>query len=80
MDFLLTILQVLFSALTMGLAIFGLLTENFEYQSLMLFSMGLMILVMGIRELRKEKKAFAYFIMSAAAFILYVSIEGFFLN
>jgi len=80
MDFLLTILQVLFSALTMGLAIFGLLTENFEYQNLMLLSMGLMILVMGIRELRKEKKAFAYFIMLAAAFILYVSIEGFLLN
>lgn len=80
MDFLLTILQVLFSALTMGLAIFGLLTENFEYQNLMLLSTGLMILVTGIRELRKEKKAFAYFLMLAAAFMLYVSIEGFLLN
>lgn len=80
MDYLLTILQILFSALTMGLAIFGLFTENFEYQNLLLLSMGLMVLVMGIRELRKEKKAFAYIIMLAAAFILYVSIEGFLLN
>lgn len=80
MDFLLTILQILFSVLTLGLAIFGILTENFEYQNFMLLSMGLTILVMGIRELRKEKKAFAYFIILAAAFMLYVSIESFLLN
>lgn len=77
MDFLLTILQILFAALTLGLAIFGLLTENFEYQYLMLLSMGLMILIMGIRELKKEKKIFAYFMILAAAFILYVGIESF---
>lgn len=76
----LTILQILFSVLTLGLAIFGILTENFEYQNFMLLSMGLTILVMGIRELRKEKKAFAYFIILAAAFMLYVSIESFLLN
>lgn len=75
----LTILQILFAALTLGLAIFGLLTENFDYQYLMTLSMGVMILVMGVRELQKEKKAFAYFMILTAAFMLYVSIEGFLL-
>lgn len=73
----LNVLQALLAILTLGLAIFGLITENFDYQHFMLLSMGLMILVMGIRELRKEKKAFAYFIILAAAFILYVAVERF---
>ena len=73
MSFLLTILHILLTVLTLGLALFALLTQNFDYQYYTLLSMGLMILVMGIKELRKEKKIFAYFIILAAAYILFVA-------
>ena len=73
MGFLLTILHILLTVLTLGLALFALLTQNFDYQYYTLLSMGLMILVMGIKELRKEKKGFAYFIILAAAFVLFVA-------
>lgn len=73
MGFLLTILHILLTVLTLGLALFALLTQNFDYQYYTLLSMGLMILVMGIKELRKEKKGFAYFIILAAAYILFVA-------
>lgn len=71
----LTILHILFTILTFGFALFGLITQNFDYQNLMVLSMGLMILIMGIKELRKEKKVFSYFIISAAAFVIFVAIE-----
>ena len=77
MDLLLTILHILFAVLTGGLALFGILTQNFDYQHFMVLSMGLMILITGIKELRKEKKAFAYLIILAAAFILFVAINVF---
>lgn len=73
MSFVLTILHILFAILTFGLALFGLLTQNFDYQYYMLLSMGLMILVMAIKDLRKEKKVFAYLMFLAAAFVLFVA-------
>lgn len=52
----LTILHTIFGVLTFGLAIFSLITKNFEYRHFMLLSMSLMFLIMGIKEFRKEKK------------------------
>ena len=72
---LLTILHTLFAVITLGLALLGLITKNFDYQYYMLLSMGLMILVMGIKEIQKEKKFFAYPMLLAAAFILFVAGE-----
>ena len=77
MDLLLKILHILFAVLTFGLALFGLITQNFNYQHFMVLSMGLMLLVMGLKELRKKKKASAYLIMLAAAFVLFVAINVF---
>ncbi|ANU12341.1 hypothetical protein BBH88_18620 (plasmid) [Planococcus antarcticus DSM 14505] len=71
----LTILHILLAVLTLGLALFALLTQNFDYQYYTLLSLGLMILVMGIKELRKEKKIFAYLIILVAAYILFVAGE-----
>lgn len=73
----LTVLQALFAILTFGLAVFALLTQNFDYRHFMMLAMGLMMLVMGIKELRKEKKMIAYFIILAASFALFVAIDGF---
>ncbi|MGH2317958.1 DUF3953 domain-containing protein [Planococcus sp. SE5232] len=73
----LTVLHILFGVLTFGLAIFSLITKNFEYRHFMLLSMSLMLLVMGIKEFRKEKKTTAYSLIFASVFALVVAIQGF---
>lgn len=77
MDILLTILHIIFGVLTFGLAIFGLLTKNFDYQYLMFFSMSVVMLVMGIKEFRLKRKANGYSLVLVAAFALFVAIQGF---
>ena len=79
MNFLLTILHTIFGVLTFGLAIFSLITKNFEYRHFMLLSMSLMFLIMGIKEFRKEKKATAYSLVLVSVFALIVAIQGFIL-
>ena len=74
---LLTILHILFAALTFGFAVYGLLTKNFEYQHFMILSMGMMILVMGLKEFRGKRKWVAYLMFLAAAFILFVTASIF---
>ena len=76
-DFLLTILHLLFAVLTFGFALYGLLTQNFDYQYFMFLFMGLMFLVMGLKELRNQRKVLAYFLILTAAFILFVAINGY---
>lgn len=73
----LTILHILFAALTFGFALYGLLTQNFEYQNFMILSMGMMLLVMGIKELRGKRKWVAYLMFLAAAFVLFVAASIF---
>ncbi len=75
----LTILHTIFGVLTFGLAIFSLITKNFEYRHFMLLSMSLMFLIMGIKEFRKEKKATAYSLVLLSVFALIVAIQGFIL-
>ena len=75
----LTILHIVSGVLTFGLAIFSLITKNFEYRHFMLFSMSLMFLIMGIKEFRKEKKATAYSLVLVSVFALIVAIQGFIL-
>ncbi|MEK6190442.1 MAG: DUF3953 domain-containing protein [Carnobacterium alterfunditum] len=75
----LTILHTIFGVLTFGLAIFSLITKNFEYRHFMLLSMSLMFLIMGIKEFRKEKKATAYSLVLVSVFALIVAIQGFIL-
>lgn len=77
MTFLLTILHILFGVLTFGLAIFGLLTKNFDYQYVMFFSMSMMMLIIGIKEFRQKRKAIGYTLVLVAAFALFVAIQGF---
>lgn len=74
---LLTLLHILFAALTFGFAVYGLLTKNFEYQHFMILSMGMMMLVMGIKEFRRKRKWVAYLMFLATAFSLFVAANIF---
>ncbi|MFC4024672.1 hypothetical protein ACFOUV_12785 [Oceanobacillus longus] len=73
----LKIIRIILSVITLLLAGYGLLSDNFVLQSLMIFFLGLLILVMGIDEFNKGKKGFGYLCIAIAIFI---SIQSFFLN
>ncbi|MBM4760792.1 DUF3953 domain-containing protein [Bacillus sp. B15-48] len=46
----------------------------------MMFFMGAMLLVMGISEIKSERKRLGIFCMSASLFVFYVAVKGFLLN
>ena len=73
----LTMLRLLFAIITMVLAVFGLITKNFDYQAYAFLFLGLMALVMGIQEMQKKKKMMGWFSFIASVFFLYVAIQSF---
>lgn len=76
----LMILIIVFSVIAGALAVYGLATQNFEYQAFMMLFLGLMMLVMGIQEIQKERKLIGWLLIVVFAFSLYVSIQSFMLN
>ena len=68
------------SIATFTLAVYGLITSNFEFNHIMIFLLGLTMLVMGIEEYKKERKTIGTLLVGVFIFLLFVSIEGFLLN
>lgn len=77
---LLKILHFVFSVIAISLAAYGLITKNFEFQHYMIFFLGLMMLVMGLQEFKKERKAYGWLFIIVFLFSLFVSIQGFLLS
>ncbi|MCA1042244.1 YczI family protein [Bacillus infantis] len=75
----LMILRVILAVISASIAVYGLITANFEFQSYMLFFLGLMMLVMGLEEFQKERKVMGWISIMAFVFVLFVSLQGFFL-
>ncbi|HLT55427.1 MAG TPA: DUF3953 domain-containing protein [Bacillota bacterium] len=73
----LKIARAIISVIVILLAGYGLITENFSFQPLMLFFLGLLLLVIGIGELQKGQKPGGYLCMAIGVFI---SLESFFLS
>ncbi|WP_342388908.1 DUF3953 domain-containing protein [Salinicoccus bachuensis] len=73
------VLRLIFSITTAGLALYGLFTDNYELMPWMFLSMSFLLLAMGIDEFLKGRKVFGVFSLIAFAFVLYVSLDGFFL-
>lgn len=77
---LLKILHFVFSVIAISLAAYGLITKNFEFQHYMIFFLGLMMLIMGLQEFKKERKAYGWLFIIVFLFSLFVSIQGFLLS
>ncbi|WP_066254165.1 YczI family protein [Neobacillus drentensis] len=76
----LKILRYVLSVLTFILATYGLISKNFQFSDLMIFLLGLTMLVMGLEEFQKERKAKGLLFVVVFLFSLFVSIQGFLLN
>ena len=74
-------LRIVFAIITLVLASYGLITGNSGVVSpyMMLF-MGAMLLVMGISEIKNERKQIGFISIIVSLFIFYVSIQGFLFN
>ncbi|MDM5330434.1 YczI family protein [Neobacillus sp. CF12] len=76
----LKILCYVLSVLTFLLATYGLISKDFQFNDIMIFLLGLTILVMGLEEFQKERKAKGWLFVVVFLFSLFVSIQGFLLN
>ncbi|ADU32204.1 hypothetical protein Bcell_3971 [Evansella cellulosilytica DSM 2522] len=74
------ILRVIFAVIAASFAGYGLITKNFEFQSYMLFSLSLMVLVIGIEQFQKERKVTGWISIVAFLFVLFASLLVFLLN
>ncbi len=71
----LTILRIVFSIITLVLAGYGLVTNNTEYQAYLELSLGLLMLIMGIDEIKQGRKGWGYFFLLLFALISILSIQ-----
>ncbi|MFD4929734.1 DUF3953 domain-containing protein [Peribacillus butanolivorans] len=77
----LKILRIVFSIIVLILSGYGLITENFELSSYMIFFLGALMLVTGLAELQKDRKRFwGYMSIIVSLYAFFVSIQGFLLN
>lgn len=78
---LLKILRIVFSIIVLILSGYGLITDNFELSSYMIFFLGALMLVIGLAELQKDRKRFwGYMSIIVSLYAFFVSIQGFLLN
>ena len=74
-------LRIILSIGVLTLALYGLITKNFEYMPYLMMVLSFSILTTGLIELQKDKKAFwGYMSIGVSGFAFYVSIQGFILR
>lgn len=73
----LKILQILFSIITVALAGYGIVTQDFRLQAYMILFLGLAMLFSGLQEFQKNKKVTGWMLVSVFAFSMIVVIQSF---
>ncbi|MBT2289278.1 DUF3953 domain-containing protein [Paenibacillus albidus] len=75
----LMLLRILFSIISVAVAGYGIISNNFDYQPFMILALGLTMLVMGLQEFKQNKKRQGWLLMIIFALSIFVSIQGFML-
>ncbi|MGD6818919.1 hypothetical protein [Metabacillus sp. 84] len=70
-----SILKWFFFALTLLLAAYNLLSQNFAFQGMMIFSLGAFLLTRAFEDINQEKKVLGYIQLCASAFIILSSFQ-----
>lgn len=73
---LLIILRILLSIIVFVLGGYSLISGNYEVMPYMMFSLGAMMLVMGIDEIMKDRKKTGVIAIIVSIFIFYVSVQA----
>lgn len=74
------IIRILLAISVLVLSFLSLINNAMNLTSMMLLLMGILLLTMGVEEIRKEKKSVGYLLIGIALFNLFVSIQDFFLS
>lgn len=77
-NFLLKGLRMIFGLIAFILAIYALITKKFILMPYIIFSLGLMFLIMGFSELRKGQKTIVPILFLVSGFNIFVAIFTFF--
>ncbi|WP_339171261.1 DUF3953 domain-containing protein [Solibacillus sp. FSL R5-0691] len=73
-------LQILFSIITIALASYGLITQDFQLGAYVILFLGLSMLLAGLQEFKRDKKLSGWMLIGVFAFSMYVAIQSFVLN
>lgn len=73
----LKILRGIFSLIVIVFAGYGLITRNFDMMAYMMLFMGAMFLIMGVDEIKENRKTMGIFSILTSGFVFYVSFQGF---
>ncbi len=74
---LLIVMRIILAIIVLVLSVYAMVTDNQELSPYMLFFLGLMMLVMGISEIRAKRKSYAIIAILASIFVLYVAVYTF---
>ncbi|MED3572653.1 DUF3953 domain-containing protein [Cytobacillus praedii] len=73
-------LRIILAIIVFILAGYGLRTGSSVVSAYMMFFMGAMLMVMGIFEIKMERKRIGFISIIVSLFVFYVSMKGFLLN
>lgn len=74
---LLKTLHYIFAAISLSFAVYGLVTNDHQFQPMMLLFMGLMLFIMGLESFKEGRKVVGWFLIAVFLFSLIVSVQGF---
>ncbi|WP_047985543.1 DUF3953 domain-containing protein [Ornithinibacillus californiensis] len=74
----LTVIRLILSGITLLLAGYGLITQDFSYIDFMILFLGLSMLASGLVEFKKGQKGNGWLFVVVFLFCTFVSIKGFF--
>ncbi|EKU43723.1 YczI family protein [Lysinibacillus sp. HST-98] len=70
-------LKIIFSITGISLAVYGLITQDFQLNYLMILFLGLFMFTLGIQEFQKQRTVYGWFLMGVSIFSIYVSVQSF---
>ncbi|WP_082011551.1 MULTISPECIES: DUF3953 domain-containing protein [Lysinibacillus] len=78
MVILLTILQIVFSILVVSFSTYGIITGDYRLNFLMILFLGVLLLILGLKEFQKERKVNGWLFIGVFLFSVFVSISSIF--
>ncbi|MGE7988118.1 DUF3953 domain-containing protein [Lysinibacillus fusiformis] len=76
MVILLTNLQIVFSILVVSFSTYGIITGDYRLNFLMIFFLGILLLILGLKEFQKERKVNGWLFIGVFLFSVFVSITS----
>ncbi|WP_042419132.1 YczI family protein [Geomicrobium sp. JCM 19038] len=73
----LLILRLVIAIVVVVLSVISIITENYDFSKYTIGLLGIMFIIMGVDEFKKDRSFFAIFCFLVALFSLYVSINNF---